>query len=135
MEHFHSKAKGCEMEEKDHVYNMSKGRTFARHYYYCHTHKLKVCKCGWEIGWHYGEKADVPEQKIIMGKPMTEEEKNLAISLIGKISPTKIAEKLNRPQSAIYRILKKNNLKGLNEHKKKIKEEKETEYSQIAFNS
>lgn len=41
-QHFHSLTKKCEIIETDDSQR------------FCKTHQVKVCRCGWEIGWHYG---------------------------------------------------------------------------------
>ena len=49
-EHYHSEKKGCQIEERW-QYN-TKGKE--ERVIFCKTHQKEICRCGWEIGFHYG---------------------------------------------------------------------------------
>jgi len=49
---FHRKSKGCKIiKEKI----LTKDKTHWNIIYFCETHQCDVCRCGWEIGFHFGE--------------------------------------------------------------------------------
>ena len=53
MNHFHSKEQGCTIK----VYFR---RKFFNSYYdhtRCLTHKVKICRCGYQVGWHNNEQS------------------------------------------------------------------------------
>ena len=53
-EHFHSKDKGCELEEiEERSLKHKELTTITPRRYFCKTHNIKVCHCGWEFGHHY----------------------------------------------------------------------------------
>ena len=52
-EHFHSEADGCEI--KTYYKKRLKFGFKVVDYYKCETHHIKICRCGWEYHWHYGE--------------------------------------------------------------------------------
>jgi hypothetical protein len=57
MERFHSPLLGCVLFSRR---KQNKKYTYYNHWIrqkYCRTHKLALCFCGWEYGWHHGEKA------------------------------------------------------------------------------
>ena len=51
MEHFHSIEQGCEIIVK---YKKKFGVVY-RSYTKCSTHKVKICRCGYVMGWHNNE--------------------------------------------------------------------------------
>ena len=60
MKHHHSIERGCKL-----IPNLQYGRTTRTRTirgYYCKTHKIDVCHCGFAWGWHGGEKADGPQR-------------------------------------------------------------------------
>jgi len=61
-EYYHHEGK-CKLEVR-HRYTPETNKTLTAFYYYCHTHKCEVCRCGWQIGWHYGTQSDEPRHDI-----------------------------------------------------------------------
>lgn len=57
-QHFHHPKKGCLL-----IKTYGKGDLKHRVIYQtCKTHNVKVCRCGWEFGWHFGlESAKLPD--------------------------------------------------------------------------
>jgi len=53
MDHFHSKSKGCEIK----TYYKKKNFNFYYDHTKCLTHNKKICRCGFEFGWHNGEES------------------------------------------------------------------------------
>jgi len=57
---FHHEHKDCRLKLKRDVKYVRQGhRTVADRatYFWCNTHRVQVCKCGWQFGYHYGKKA------------------------------------------------------------------------------
>jgi len=54
--HFHSPAKGCEVENKSFLTKSRFGKVRILGGKFCNTHRKDLCRCGWEWGWHYGTK-------------------------------------------------------------------------------
>ena len=53
--HFHHKRKGCKIVYEP-ILGNRKDTIRKCEFYRCITHDVKICHCGWEIGWHYGNK-------------------------------------------------------------------------------
>jgi len=51
-EHFHCKDKGCKLKEITFFRNDKRKSSIKCQF--CEIHEVNVCRCGWEIGWHYG---------------------------------------------------------------------------------
>ena len=51
MEHFHDKESGCKIK----TYYKRKFFNWYHDHTKCLTHNKKICRCGWEVGWHNGE--------------------------------------------------------------------------------
>lgn len=59
--YFHDEKKGCETEEKI-FRRITGGKEMTINGGYCKTHKVDLCRCGWQWGFHYGIPSKV-EQK------------------------------------------------------------------------
>lgn len=51
LEKFHSEENGCVLEEK---IIQQKNPWVSSKKYFCVKHGVKICRCGWEFGWHGG---------------------------------------------------------------------------------
>lgn len=58
MEHYHDSSYGCVLNQRRYK---KLGRQSGISYFtgkYCKIHKKNCCRCGWEWGWHCGNKSD-----------------------------------------------------------------------------
>lgn len=68
-EHFHSPLLGCVLRSRR---KQNKRYAYFNHWIRqarCKTHKITVCYCGFEYGWHYNKQAGVIEP-IELSKPV-----------------------------------------------------------------
>ena len=53
--HYHCQEKGCKIE---HISSIKEGRKFETFdYAICNTHNIKICRCGFEFGFHYNSES------------------------------------------------------------------------------
>lgn len=55
----HTDLKGCQLESHTTYRKMHANRTSFLHDFYCKTHNVACCRCGWEWGWHYGANSNL----------------------------------------------------------------------------
>jgi hypothetical protein len=52
--HFHALSKGCVVKPKDiRSFTRVGSEKYRMRAEYCETHRVAICRCGWEFGWHY----------------------------------------------------------------------------------
>jgi len=57
---YHHPLKQCDL-----IKQYGEGKRFKRIIYqFCKTHNVKVCRCGWEFGYHYGKQAFWKEEEV-----------------------------------------------------------------------
>ena len=92
--HYHATEFGCKIRNKnikphDRDIRCIKG-------YYCSTHKVEFCKCGWEFGFHpnWCKEKDIVEEKVVMdiekfnlNNPVNNEEEKVKCSNEEKFCP------------------------------------------------
>lgn len=60
---YHSRLKGCQII--DHTcYNVIGKKIFSIRAAYCKTHKVEICRCGYEWHWHFGTNSRFLENNI-----------------------------------------------------------------------
>ena len=54
--YYHEEDKGCVIKKKYHEAKDLKYYNESLHYYWCNTHDIEICRCGWAVGWHYNKR-------------------------------------------------------------------------------
>ncbi len=113
-EHFHSKDKGCELKEMARYKSHSKKVITRSHYFRCLTHKVDVCRCGWEFGWHYGtnstamncEVDKITGKKKYQPKLSDEEVKEMKRLYDSGLTIVEVASIVGHSQSCVHRKIR-----------------------------
>ena len=64
-QYFHSTEKGCKIVSMTISANNENKRINYIQGGYCKKHKVKICRCGWEWGHHYGTDSKKINKKVI----------------------------------------------------------------------